>query len=340
MTAFDENATPARLESPDFDHADSHAWSVRNSFAGLPIDRLAERRGDEEWLRARARDPASVVVVGWRNRQLLQQREALHPVTFSAAALDSLGTVAEPPVLLGQVDGRTWFALDLPAQDETIPARFSAHGEFLDLRAVGPALAERDGALLAFARGITYWHRRHRYCGDCGYRTEVRQAGYLRVCTNSACGAKQFPRVDPAVIVLVGSGELCLLGRQPTWRERLYSTIAGFVEPGESLEDAVVREVREETGVRLRTVCYHSSQPWPFPSSLMLGYTAEAANRRIECGDDELEHARWFSRLQIEEGLRDGSLQLPSRISIALRLIEDWFDAGHPGRLRRLLGSL
>lgn len=196
-------------------------------------------------------------------------------------------------------------------------------------------LAPGEGELLAHARALAYWHRRHRFCGDCGHPTEGAQGGHVRVCSNPQCGRQHFPRTDPAVIVLVTAGERCLLGRQPSWLPGRYSTIAGFVEPGESLEAAVVREVGEETGVRVREVRYQSSQPWPFPASLMLGFRAVAEGEDIHLGDEELEDARWFSREELERAMEEGALRLPGRISIAYRLIEDWFDEGSPGRLAR-----
>ena len=165
-----------------------------------------------------------------------------------------------------------------------------------------------------------------RFCGNCGSQTAIREGGYMRVCTNDDCGQRHFPRMDPAIIVLVTCGERCLLGRKPVWPEGMYSTIAGFVEPGESIEDAVVREVREETGVEVAEMCYRSSQPWPFPTSLMLGFRARAKSEAIRVEQDELEDARWFTRAEMQEALDQDRLRLPPAISISRRLIEDWFD--------------
>jgi len=174
---------------------------------------------------------------------------------------------------------------------------------------------------------MMHWHARHRFCGVCGESAEPRDAGHVRACTSPACGAIHFPRTDPAVIVLVTRGDRTLLGRQPVWDAGRYSTLAGFVEPGESLEDAVAREVHEETGVRLSSVRYHSSQPWPFPSSLMVGFTAEAASDEITIDPDELEDARWFTRDEIRREMDAGTFLLPSEISIAYRLIAEWLNA-------------
>ena len=189
---------------------------------------------------------------------------------------------------------------------------------------------------MAHARAMVYWHCRHRFCGVCGSPTKSIEGGYQRTCTNAQCSHQHFPRTDPAIIVLVTSGEQCLLGRQPTWPKGMVSTIAGFVEPGESLKDAVIREVREETGVAVNGVLYHSSQPWPFPSSLMLGFSATATSRNIRIDAHELENASWFTRKALHDQLRCGALRLPSPVSISFRLIQDWFDKGALGTLHDL----
>jgi len=185
-------------------------------------------------------------------------------------------------------------------------------------------MGRHQGALLAYARGMLTWHRRHRFCGSCGGATDSAEAGFLRVCRNPECQHHHFPRTDPAVIMLVVDGERCLLGRQARWPAGMYSTLAGFVEPGETLEEAVAREVKEESGVSVRRVRYHSSQPWPFPTSLMLGFYAEAASHDIAVNGDELEDARWFERGWLRENDGKNGFFLPRRDSIARRLVNDW----------------
>jgi NAD+ diphosphatase len=169
---------------------------------------------------------------------------------------------------------------------------------------------------------ISFRHR-HRYCGSCGAPTNPERSGRVMTCTRLDCATEFYPRVDPAIIVLVTDGARVLLGRQAEWAAGRYSTIAGYVEPGESLEDAVRREVLEETGVPVGALSYHSSQPWPFPRSLMLGFRAEALATEVRLGDAELEDARWFDRAEIATGA-----MLPFRQSIAYRMIEEWYDAG------------
>ena len=199
--------------------------------------------------------------------------------------------------------------------------------QFIELRNVGPLIDRNEGGALAYARGMTHWHATHRFCGVCGAPTESREGGHIRVCTNPDCERHHFPRTDPAVIMLVAKGERCLLGRKAEWAPGRYSTLAGFVEPGESLEDAVRREVMEETGVVVSDVEYHSSQPWPFPASLMLGFFCRGETDLIQRNDKELEDARWFTREELLNG--QGGLGIaPRPISIARRLIDDWLAEG------------
>jgi NAD+ diphosphatase len=205
-----------------------------------------------------------------------------------------------------------------------------------ELRPAALALPEGEAALLAYARAMIWWHARHGFCGVCGAPTRVEEAGHVRACTR--CDARHFPRTDPAVIVLIThrpegagrEGEACLLGNAPAWPAAMYSTLAGFVEPGESLEDAVRREMREEAGVAVDDVRYSSSQPWPFPQSLMLGFRARALSRDLRVDGAELRDARWFMRAELDAALADGSVWIPPRLSISRRLIDDWRaeDAG------------
>jgi NAD+ diphosphatase len=273
----------------------------------------------------------------WQSKNLITEDEVPRPAVLSHRDLAKLGVEAISPLLLGEGEGRAFFAFDLPSDDAAIPEKLSTFGRFQDLRRVGALLDQRSSALLAYARALSYWHGRNRFCGDCGSPTMSAEAGHMRVCISEACKQQRFPRTDPAIIVLISSGEHCLLGRQPVWPERMYSVIAGFVEPGESLEIAVAREVHEETGVRVGEIRYHSSQPWPFPCSIMLGFTAQAVTRDILLGDDELEDARWFSRKELKEAIEHGAMKLPTKISIAYRLIEDWYDSGGNGSLRNIV---
>lgn len=317
------------------DHAQ---YSLRNCFVAHSMDRLHHRRQDGAWMARKLESPEAVFLPVWQAKSFVSADQATKPKILTAGELASLGLEPQSPVLLGRENGRIYFAIDLPADDSSVPERLSGFGSFQDLKRVGALLENGGGALLAYARAMTYWHGRNRFCGVCGSPTESAEAGHMRVCTNKACGLQQFPRTDPAIIVLVSSGEHCLLGRQQNWPvPKMYSVIAGFVEPGESLETAVAREVCEETGVEIDEVSYHSSQPWPFPCSLMLGFIARAATREIRLIDNELEDARWFTRHELKEALEQGTIKLPTKISIAYRLIEHWYDGAGNGRLDELV---
>jgi NAD+ diphosphatase len=294
-----------------------------NFYAAGGIDRAGHRRKDRAWLAQRLDDPSSRFLPVWRSQNLVT---AVQSMTPRAALLTRSEIAAEGELmLLGLVEESAYFALDLSTLEAPLDAlQTQVPVEFTDLRRIGPLLARPEGALLAYARGIAYWHGRHRFCGVCGSATLSDEGGHVRRCTNSACKTLHFPRTDPAVIMLVHDSERCLLGRQRAWPTGMHSTLAGFVEPGESLEEAVAREVFEETGVRVDEVLYHSSQPWPFPSSIMLGFHARARDREIRVDHAELQDARWFDRSFILTHQDDDEFRLPRRDSIARRLIEDW----------------
>ncbi|MBZ0324680.1 MAG: NAD(+) diphosphatase [Alphaproteobacteria bacterium] len=289
------------------------------------LDRAGHRRRDDAGIEALLRGAESRVLPVWRTRNLVVRGPEGYELAYLAGReaawfADQGGTVA----FLGMLDDIAHFMIDLshletPDNDPVLAER----GRFMDLRRVGPTVEAESGALMAYARGLATWHGRHLYCGVCGAPTEARDGGHLRVCADPACGAEHFPRTDPAVIMLVTHGNTCLLGRQASWPEGRYSVLAGFVEPGESLERAVAREVYEETRIRTRNVRYHASQPWPFPSSIMLGFYAEAETTEIRVDGDELEDAQWFSRDRVARGEVEGFL-MPRGDSIAYRLIEDW----------------
>jgi NAD+ diphosphatase len=224
-------------------------------------------------------------------------------------------------------EGRHYFALDVSAYDENHAGNVSGDDDFWeDLRRAGPLSQRTLASHLAYARGLFYWHQRHRFCGSCGSPTHVAQAGHMRQCSNGACGELQFPRTDPAVIMLIHDGERCLLAHHARLKEGMYSTLAGFVEPGETLEQAVRREVMEEAGIEVGEVTYAGSQPWPFPSSLMLGFYGRAQSEKITIAEDELTDAQWFSRKDLN-GFKEAGRFLPSADSIARNLIEYWLKA-------------
>lgn len=299
----------------------------RNPFADAALDRAPDLRRRPDWLAARLADPGSRLVPVWRARSLVTRSEAPEAVTLGAAQVRLPDDDRIGPIFLGLAGAGARFAFDLSAVDDPLAELDLDRAEFLDLHKMGALLSQADGALLAYARGMIHWHRRHLYCGRCGVETISADGGHVRRCLNSDCGILHFPRTDPAIIVLVTDGEACLLGRQEAWAPGVYSALAGFVEPGESLGEAVVREVAEEAGIPVTAVSYHSSQPWPFPSSLMLGFTALAERVPPTVDHTELEAARWFQRDELLDALRSGEVRLPSDVSIAKRLITEWLEA-------------
>jgi NAD+ diphosphatase len=288
-----------------------------NFFAGPYIERRAEEREDPRWLSAARADPATLYVIEQGTAQLLRAGSEPHIAFLANDA--PLVCAAEPAsfVLLGWFHGARCVLADLPLGRPLQPPPGTRLEE---LRPLAPLLDSEEAGLLAYARALTIWRARNRYCGVCAAPTAATRAGHCLRGTNPECAHEIFPRIDPAIIVLVSDGERALLGRQASWPPRRYSTIAGFVEQGESLEDAVCREVAEETGVSVSEVRYHSSQPWPFPSSVMLGFKAAAPAGSAVRLNGELADAGWFTRAQ----LTSGEVLAPPAQSISWRLIESW----------------
>ncbi len=301
------------------------------SFATRRLDRMSERRDDEAWLRSRLAASATVFVPLWRSRVAIEA--AGGAALLGAGDVPSIDRI-RPPTLLGVADETCYFAVTLNDADrEAVEAAKGAR--FVDLRQAAHGLSAFEAGLLAYAKALHYWQHRHTFCGVCGAPNQLTSAGHRMVCTNEECARHTFPRIDPAIIVLVTYGDACLLGRQPGWPAGRYSTLAGFVEPGESLEDAVRREVFEEAGVILERLEYRSSQPWPFPASAMAGFHATAARREIRLGA-ELEDARWLSAAELAAEVQAGRTLLPPPVSIAYGLIAEWFDRSGDGPLDRL----
>jgi NAD+ diphosphatase len=286
-----------------------------NVFAGAFVDRTGHRREDPNWLAAAIESPDARFVPIWGDK-CLAVGEPFHACLLGRADVDEFLPQQET-IFLGMFRQQPTFAIHI---ERDVEAPFTDTGEFHDLRYLGSVVPADEANLIAHARALVVWHGMQKFCGVCGAQSRAESGGNTRICTNEECAIRTFPKVDPAIIVLVTNGDKCLLGRQTDWPEGRYSTIAGFVEPGESLEDAVRREVAEETNIKVAEVHYHSSQPWPFPSALMLGFTAVASSADIRLNDEELEDAQWFSRKE----LRSGFPKLPYRLSIARRLVDDW----------------
>ncbi|MGA7616652.1 MAG: NAD(+) diphosphatase [Thermoanaerobaculia bacterium] len=287
------------------------------------IDRAAHHRKDASWIASKLADPASQAIVLW-NTSALVAPDASAIVALPLPEAVALSEPTSDVYFLGEREGTAWFAVDLSAlQDPLADPALAGRGEMLELRKAAAVISASELSLLAYARALKNWHDHHHFCSVCGAPARVAEAGHLRECTSPECGTHHFPRTDPAVIVLVTDGDRCLLGRKAMWPPGMVSTLAGFVEPGESLEDAVRREIREESGIEVTDIHYHSSQPWPFPASLMVGFNARATTTEIIVDLEELEEARWFTRDELRERFSE-SPRFPGMDSIARRLIEEW----------------
>ena len=299
-------------------------------FAGNPLDRGEVERRDEDWIARQARDPQSRFLP-MRGPHVLVNAAAGNgePALGWLSWQDLEPHVADAaPLLLGMLDGASYFAIDLTG-DEGAAVAVEAMGgyRFEEARAAAETLLSgAEAGIMAQGRAQVNWHSRHRFCSVCGQPTVMRRGGQKRECT--ACKAEHFPRTDPVIIMLVHDGERCLLGQS---RGRLqamnrYSALAGFMDQGEAIEEAVAREVMEEAGIRVRKVRYHSSQPWPFPSSLMIGCHAEADSTGINMDDEEMTDVQWFDRSEVLLALDEKSekLRLPGPIAIAHHLIKAW----------------
>ena len=298
------------------------------AFTGSPLDRAGPRRQDAPWLAARLADPASRFLLLNDGKALIDVRAG--PCLAWRGRDDVAGFLARggTVILLGLADGNAHFAVETLGLADPKAAPYADWGKFIDAARVAGDLKPGEAAIVAQARALVLWHARHRFCAVCGAPTEARHGGHLRQCTDPACATDHFPRTDPVVIMLVLNGDDCLLGRGPGWPDGNFSALAGFVEPGESIEEAVRREVAEEAGLTVGEVRYAASQPWPYPSSLMIGCVATATNRDIVLGDHELAAERWFSRAEIGQMLDRAEsgqgLRLPPRQSLAHQLAARW----------------
>jgi NAD+ diphosphatase len=298
-----------------------------NVYSSSPLDRAATRREDTVWIEERLVHHETLFVPVWRNRNLVRGMEEAAPeaVFISGAIADELRAHDGPWAFLGMHGEHAMFVVDLSAADDPVPLLSESLGQFVDLRSVGWGVARPEAAVLAHARGLMHWRARHRFCGVCGALCEPKSSGHMMQCTS--CNVQHFPRTDPAVIMLVTRNDRALLGHSQRFpRANMYSTLAGFVEPGETLEEAVRREVMEESGIQVGAVQYHSSQPWPFPGNIMLGFYGEALSDDITIDPEEMIDVRWFSRDEIRNPETHG-FALPRADSIARRLIEDWMAA-------------
>ncbi len=296
-----------------------------HTFAGGPLDRAGHRRTDADWLAAKLKDPTTRIVPLWKLQPLVTpRRDGIG--WLSPADVEGYTMSGVPTIFIGEdAEGVAHFAIDVSSfEDANRSEPFTNVGKFMDLRAIALQLPMGDPSTLGTAKAILDWNARHQFCAVCGNATEMRECGYMRKCTNGECNAEHFPRTDPVVIMLPVRGDDCLIGRQPMFPPNMYSALAGLIEPGENIEEAVRREVMEEAGITVSDVRYHSTQPWPWPSSLMIGCFADAETSEITVDGLELEEARWVSRSLIKDvmnGATDTGVLLPPPMAIGFQLI-------------------
>ena len=302
-----------------------------NVFAGNPLNRAANLRRDEAWLVERRKSPDARFLLMWKLDALVTESEAPAIAWQSGDVVAELLDAGGACIFLGLDGGAPRFALDVSAasSDDTAPP-FPDCGQFCEVRALGSLLPQAEAGIIAQARALIDWHTRHTHCAVCGAPTVAAEGGYQRNCTDTGCAAPHFPRTDPVVIMLIRRPGVCLLGRSARFPTDLYSCLAGFMEPGESIEEAVRREVLEECGIEVGDVRYHSSQPWPFPASLMIGCIGDGVSEAIQTDPVEIEDAHWFTRAQVVKALNGGDpetgLKIPPSLAIAHQLIRWWID--------------
>lgn len=301
-----------------------------NTFAGNPLDRASDKRRDEAWIAEKLAASDSLGVALWNGKPLVEDRKegGTQIAYLSAAMAKELANGAERLLFMGLWKDIAVFAVDLDGTADPADGPLDGLGRFEDLRAIALTLPPTDAAMLATAKQMFEWRRRHMHCAVCGQPSEVAEAGWKRICPS--CKSEHFPRTDPVVIMLPVKGEKCLLGRQAAWPKGMFSALAGFLEPGESIEEACARELMEEAALRATRVRYHSTQPWPYPSSLMIGLIAEVENEDASPDQTELDEVRWFTREEAKV-LITGALpgaRAPGAMAIAFQLIKAWAEEG------------
>ena len=298
--------------------------ATRNTFCGNPLDRAAEWRLQPEWLAERAEDPSSEVLLFWQAKPLMVD-DGSRLARVSGDMARELAGGAEEFLFLGMDGEAAVFAVEVETPDDPSAGPLATFGRFEGLREAAALLKPAEAAIAAEAKAVFEWRRRHAFCSACGHCSETAEAGWKRTCPN--CRTDHFPRTDPVTIMLPVRGDRCLVGRQSSWPPGRYSALAGFVEPGESLEEACAREVWEEAGLRVLATTYHSSQPWPFPTNLMIGLIAEVDEGEARPDQTELEAVRWLTRAEARDllaGRLEPELHAPPPLAIAHQLLKTW----------------
>jgi NAD+ diphosphatase len=296
-------------------------------FSGNPLDRVSNEKKDETYPQGLLEDPNGRYLPFWRLSALTSNHGNTGLVWLDQLTRSKVNGAGET-VLLGLRDGVPHFAFDLSANADALSDRDIEGAEFSETRGIALALSPQEAGIVAHARSLLDWHNRHRFCSTCGTLTAPRRGGSMRKC--DACGAEHFPRTDPVVIMVVWRDDRCLLGRRPGRPAGNFSSLAGFIEQGETIEEAVRREVREEVGIEIDEVTYFASQPWPFPSNLMIGCFAHASSDDFVTDEDEIAEARWFTRQEVQDAVRgeapEGGLIIPNQVAIAHHLLKGWSE--------------
>lgn len=298
---------------------------IANVFTGNPLDRASERRSDEAWLEEKLNDPTSLAVALWNGAPLTETKDGKTQLSYLPAAMATeLSNGWERLLFMGLWKDTAVFALDLEGGNDPAEGPLQGMGQFKDLRALAMILPGTEAAIAATAKGMFEWRRKHRHCANCGEPSVPADGGWKRACPS--CKAEHFPRTDPVSIMLATHNGRCLMGRQAIWPKGMFSALAGFLEPGESIEECCARELKEEAGLNATRVRYHSTQPWPYPSSLMIGLIAEVDSDEATPDQTELEAVRWFTRAEARD-LLAGKLEglfCPPPLAIAHQLLKSW----------------
>ena len=306
---------------------------IQPFYASSAINRHGDYRNNDKLLNTIITEKNTKFVPFYNGKNLfLETNEIIKPVIFNKFQLyDFFPNGLVNTIFLGVANTLNYVGVDLSSSNQKFNTWLKKNKIIIeDLRRYGPVLDDIEASFLAFSNGMFFWHNTHKFCGSCGFQNFSTEGGFVMKCSNNKCGKSHFPRTDPAIITLISFKDKVLLGRSPRFPDSMYSTLAGFVEPGESLEQALEREVFEEVGIKVKNIKYFSSQPWPFPASLMLGFFAEALNDQLTIDYDEIEDAHWFSINELKS-LKHPSIsrtfKLPRVDSIARRLVDTWVNS-------------
>ena len=303
--------------------------SFQNTFAGNPLNRASERRKDEAWLAEQLMSDQSLGIAIWNGKPLVESTKegGVQIAYLPSRMVAEMAGGAERLLFMGLWKETAVFALDIEGGADPADGPLSGLGRFEDLRGLAMRLPHTDAAILATAKQMFEWRRRHKHCANCGEPSMVAEGGWKRACPS--CNVEHFPRTDPVVIMLAVHGERCMLGRQEIWPKGMFSSLAGFLEPGETIEEACARELHEEAGLKTASVVYHSTQPWPYPSSLMIGLIAQVEDDNAVPDQTELLEVRWFTKAEAL-ALLAGKLEntfAPGSMAIAHQLIKAWAES-------------